>query len=84
MSGYIDENARIADDIHNAYEEGYANGKRDAVVDGHWIDSGIDGFDRCSNCKAIWDVSLTKRNMFFRHCPRCGAKMDKKLIYKEN
>lgn len=38
MSGYIDENARIADDIHNAYEEGYADGKRDAVV-------------RCKDCK---------------------------------
>ena len=32
MSGYIDENARIANNIHDAYEEGYADGKRDAVV----------------------------------------------------
>ena len=46
------------------------------IVHGHWISSGIDGFDRCSNCKALWDVSLTKRNRFFMHCPRCGAKMD--------
>lgn len=46
------------------------------VVHGHWIGSEINGFDRCSNCKAIWDISLTKRNMFFRYCPRCGAKMD--------
>lgn len=46
------------------------------VVHEHWISSEFDGFDRCSNCKAIWDVSLTKKNRFFRHCPKCGARMD--------
>ena len=46
------------------------------VVHGHWIDSVINGFDRCSNCKTIWDVSLTRRNKLFRHCPGCGALMD--------
>ena len=76
MSGYIDENARIADDIHNAYEEGYADGKRDAVVHGHWIQEGEPPMFSltCSVCG----------QKFFNHylqphanyCSMCGAKMD--------
>lgn len=43
---------------------------------GKWIyPSGIVGFGRCSECKALWDYSLIT-NRFFRHCPRCGAEME--------
>lgn len=43
---------------------------------GKWIyPSGIVGFGRCSECKALWDYSLIT-NRFFRHCPRCGAKIE--------
>lgn len=43
---------------------------------GKWIyPSGIVGFGRCSECKALWDYLLIT-NRFFRHCPRCGAKIE--------
>lgn len=43
---------------------------------GKWIyPSGIVGFGRCPECKALWDYSLIT-NRFFRHCPRCGAKIE--------
>lgn len=44
------------------------------VVYGQWVNSGIIGFNRCSNCKALWDKQLTE-DVFFHYCPRCGAKM---------
>ena len=72
MSGYIDENARIADDIHNAYEEGYADGKRDAVVHGYWLmDARKSGFTyRCSCCGATGKMTRTA----YTYCPWCGSK----------
>ena len=85
MSGYIDENARIADDIHNAYEEGYADGKRDAMVHGHWEESNPQNSDtcrliKCSKCGFSYIVGfnvpyedwIEGRN----YCVRCGALMD--------
>ena len=71
MSGYIDENARIADDIHNAYEEGYADGKRDAVKHGHWI-MDEEWMAHCSVCGDGWGGDVSP----FLYCPKCGAKMD--------
>ena len=73
MSGYIDENARIADDIHNAYEEGYADGKRDAVVHGHWIYcKGSNGKDyrKCSVCLHTQEITGV-----LNYCPICGTRM---------
>ena len=66
----IDENARIADDIHDAYEEGYADGKRDAVVHGKWVFSENDDMFYCTNCK-----NGSVRNDY-PYCHWCGAKMD--------
>jgi hypothetical protein len=44
---------------------------------GKWIyPTDIDGFGRCENCKALWDVSLI-RNKFFKHCPRCAHPMER-------
>ena len=80
MSGYIDENARIADDIHNAYEEGYADGKRDAVVHGHWIertDYAGDTYYDCSACGESWTtIEGDPWDNGMNYCPQCGAKMD--------
>ncbi len=48
----------------------------DPVKHSRWIfPTDIVGFGRCENCKALWDISLI-RNKFFKHCPKCGAKMD--------
>lgn len=81
MSGYIDENARIADDIHNAYEEGYADGKRDAVVHGHWERIPNTPTWKCSVCGYeitgfIDRDGLTPMDCKVNYCSRCGAKMD--------
>lgn len=65
--GYIDED----EVIHNAYEEGYADGKRDAVVHGHWV-MDEDWNSCCSVCGDQWSGDLSP----FKYCPHCGAKMD--------
>ena len=80
MSDYIDENARITDDIHNAYEEGYADGMRDAVKHGHW-ESITDYYHMCSCCgKGITgyfgkppEESVA---LYAKYCQNCGAQMD--------
>lgn len=42
---------------------------------GEWIyPTDIIGFGRCNNCKALWDKSLID-NIYFKYCPRCGARM---------
>lgn len=75
MKEYIDKYTRIADDIKNAYEEGYADGKRDAVVHGHWIKIG-DQYSirnmKCSNCgeEVFGDADTEK------YCFNCGSLMD--------
>ena len=56
------------------YNEGYADGKLDAVTHGHWTDraKSILGLptEACSEC-AEWSVGHNKN-----YCPNCGAKMD--------
>ena len=43
--------------------------------EGEWIyPSDVSGFGRCENCNALWSKDLID-NIFFIHCPRCGAKM---------
>ena len=42
---------------------------------GEWVyPTDIIGFGRCNNCKALWDKSLID-NIYFKYCPRCGARM---------
>ena len=70
MSEWVADIERIADEIHSAYEEGYADGKRDAVVHGHWEYIGGYGYQyRCSNC-----ILCVEHKTNF--CPHCGALMD--------
>ena len=71
MSEWVADIERIADEIHNAYEEGYADGKRDAVVHGHWI-TDEDGDSCCSVCGDHLSGELSP----FKYCPFCGALMD--------
>ena len=84
----MDENARIADDIHDAYEEGYADGKRDAVVHGHWEEKEVvcEGNGngvitewqscRCSKCKKYDTSPYLYYFKEPKYCSECGAKMD--------
>lgn len=69
--GYIDESAMIEEAIHNAYGEGYADGKRDAVAHGKWVFSENDAIFYCTNCK-----NGCIRNDY-PYCHWCGAMMDK-------
>ena len=83
MSEWVADIERIADEIHNAYEEGYANGKRDAVVHGHWIRGGAYPHHIfCSNCYRTY-VPNDESEMWKdwtrlprKYCPECGTKMD--------
>ena len=73
MSEWVADIERIADEIHNAYEEGYADGKRDAVVHGHWEMKWHIYLHQelpvCSHCKKFV-VAMSA------YCPLCGTIMD--------
>ena len=76
----VSENGReVADDIATAYQDGYEQGKRDAVVHGAWVYEGYDGRFvhswHCSGCEHVirGSANLTKAYSF---CNRCGALMD--------
>lgn len=64
----------IADDLVNAFNEGYNQGKIDAVKHGQWISdtgpqyAGYTG-EKCSICGCEVDIGGN-------YCPNCGAKMD--------
>lgn len=43
-----------------------------------WVyPSDVEGFGRCPKCHALWESRLIE-NIFFIHCPRCGAKVCQK------
>ena len=79
MPDYMSEDY-IADATHDAYEQGYEDGKRDAIQHGRWEERYVDdpydtyGFLRrrffCSACG--------KWNCYGKtaYCMHCGAKMD--------
>ena len=62
---------KIGNDIANAYDEGYEQGKNDAVKHGHWMHyiMGKWVYAKCSVCGTVHDVSSN-------YCPNCGARMD--------
>lgn len=83
MSEWVADIERIADEIHNAYEEGYADGKRDAVVHGHWEmheDTYGDDEAKCSVCGFEMAVNQPGNGLCMvselNYCSHCGAKMD--------
>jgi len=72
------------DNLDDAYEKGWEDAlfslnalpTIDPVKHSRWVfPTDIVGFGRCENCKALWDISLI-RNKFFKHFPKCGARMD--------
>lgn len=71
----------IADDLRAAYEEGYKQGKKDAVKQGMWI-AGEDGHYHCSVCGHIVDKIYTCSDLsrlgYF--CRNCGAEMTAMLF----
>lgn len=76
MCNYINGNIEIRRKQYEALNLAIEALKQPEQKKGKWIyPSGIVGFGRCSECKALWDYSLIT-NRFFRHCPRCGAKIE--------
>ena len=60
----------IADEIYKAYEEGYADGKKDSTRHGWWdYDAEYDMF-ACAIC----DREVDRDD--YEYCPWCGTKMD--------
>lgn len=69
------------------YDKGYADGRRSALVHGHWkIDEDVyeicaTGFT-CSVCgKSICSSEMTDNEVLemMKYCPECGAKMDEEV-----
>lgn len=68
-----------------AYKNGYAQGLKDAVKHGRWIDKGMDGdfswrIDGRGSCWHVHECSACGGNLCVmlpsNFCPHCGAKMD--------
>ena len=63
----------IADDLVSAFNDGYRQGREDAVVRGEWIEH--EDEMECPQCGYFWNYcdNDTER---FNYCPNCGAKME--------
>lgn len=71
MDEYIDFGYDIGKDLQNAYNEGYAQGKADAVKHAYWR---YVGYYECSSCLI---PAASSRPVGSEHfCYNCGAKMD--------
>ena len=67
----IEEMCKALDDAHNEL----ANKTEDKV--GHWIEHEDDwwgNYWECSNCHD--EYSIIEGDMYYKHCPGCGAKME--------
>ena len=66
----------ISLELIKAYENGYKDGKKDAIRHGKWIaDEDSDIIFICSECN---DISVFKKN----YCRNCGAKIQWNLKRK--
>lgn len=66
----------IGKELAKAFDDGYEQGKKDAVRHGKWIlypdnQSKVVEADDCSVCGAQWLFGER-----YDYCPSCGAKMD--------
>lgn len=63
------------------YEQGYADGKRDAVIHAHWVSAPEAGdyCYRCSNCGRIIDEDYGDD---YEYCAKCGAHMDEEVAHE--
>lgn len=77
-----DELIRALQYDRQQYEQGYADGKRDAVIHAHWISApeAGDGCYRCSNCGRIIDEFYGDD---YDYCAKCGARMDEGVADSE-
>jgi hypothetical protein len=76
----------IYDATENAYRNGYAKGREDAlsadvveVKHARWENVGDFEEDlcfRCTNCKEEFSCEVDFRS-YVKYCPECGAKMDR-------
>ena len=69
--------------IRNAYEQGYAEGMRDAVKHGHWRRGKSYPHNiYCSNCYRTYvpndelEMWKDQTRLPRKYCPECGALMD--------
>jgi hypothetical protein len=67
----------IADDLVSAFNDGYRQGREDAVVRGKWnpIFKGADTCE-CSVCKSEGFSDSDFGFIATPYCPNCGAKME--------
>ena len=64
-----------------AYQNGYEQGKKDAVVHAHWIwELAPNGWADhiCSHCGYTKNTDIHVE-LAWMYCPICGAKMDEKI-----
>jgi hypothetical protein len=79
----------IADDLVSAFNDGYRQGREDAVVRGEWKlygnddDSGMSYWCTVCNFQLSDDLFYSEykngrwiENGVFKYCPNCGAKME--------
>jgi hypothetical protein len=71
----------IADNLIKAFNDGYQQGKRDAVVRGEWVVT--DAYPHrvyCSLCYKtnIYNAEILEGKEYPRFCMWCGAKMEGK------
>ena len=81
----------IGKDLQRAYDDGYEQGKRDAVKHGKWLDIDVEDVSKRSNLPITTIASMwcNQCNRFHNeiyyygnpteyanYCPHCGAKMD--------
>ena len=64
----------IADDLVKAYNDGYQQGKKDAVVRGEWVKSDdYKGWLVCSACHDCYVDNAWVNGKKWRYCPNCGS-----------
>ena len=81
----------IADDLVSAFNDGYRQGREDAVVRGEWIVDECDTTDdvpssswidfHCSECNTDYGLEEGQYGWYryekipYQYCPNCGANM---------
>lgn len=81
----------IGKDLQRAYDDGYEQGRRDAIKHGKWVDIEVEDISTkttlgikilasmwCNQCHRIhYELYYSKvPQVFASYCPYCGARMD--------
>ena len=67
------------DQYKKGFRNGYAKGKRDAVVHGYNTREEYTSLFECSECGWWDDDTYTGATPGYCYCPNCGAKMDEEV-----